>query len=67
MNKTVIGATLILAVAALIGLFFYTENTRYEVVIGEVLAYKWDHRTGEIWMLSPQGQRKLPELAIKYK
>jgi len=66
MNKTVIGVVVILSVAALIGLFLYTESTRYEVVgVGRGGAYKVNRKTGETWLLVPQGQRKLPELAIK--
>ena len=60
MNKTVIGVTLILAVVALIGIYIYTESTRYEIVgSGTSVGYKIDRKTGETWILRVGGEEKL--------
>lgn len=52
MNKTVILMVVIVVTALLIGLYIYSENTRYYIQsTGQGEAYKIDRKTGKTWLV----------------
>jgi hypothetical protein len=51
--------TLIFCATVLFSVWYYVENTRYEIVSAEGRAYKMDKKTGELWIVFPTGSRKL--------
>ena len=58
MNKTVIWSVVILAAAAVLCFFIYSQNTRYVMLSAGNRVYKTDRRTGKSVLLV--GRRELP-------
>jgi len=53
--------TFILVMAAIIAALSGCTEYKYQVVgAGNACAYKMDRETGQVWFISPDGERKLP-------